>query len=62
LLLYFFEVLESTSAAFKITAYSVYVALILFATFYIRGQFVKNEQEKLSLMIDRLMRLQDQFD
>ena len=62
LLLYLFEVLQNTSTAFKITAYSVYTGLILFSTFYLRGRFVKNEQEKLSLMIDRLMRLQDQFD
>jgi hypothetical protein len=62
LLLYLFEVLQSTSTAFKITAYSIYTGLILFSTFYLRGRFVKGEQEKLSLMIDRLMRLQDQFD
>ena len=61
-MLYFFEVLQSASAAFKIAAYSVYIALILFCTFYIRKHFVKNEQEKLNLMIDRLMRLQEQFD
>src|ERR1700761_1213376 len=52
LLLYLFEVLQNTSTAFKITAYSVYTGLILFSTFYLRGRFVKNEQEKLSLMID----------
>jgi hypothetical protein len=62
LLLYFFEVLQSASTAFKIAAYSIYTALILFCTFYIRTNFVKGEQEKLGLMIDRLMRLQDQFD
>lgn len=62
LLLYFFEVLQSASTAFKITAYSIYVAFISFCTFYLRGRFVKNEQEKLNLMIDRLVRLQNQFD
>jgi MFS family permease len=62
LILYFFEVLQNSSTAFKVAAYSVYVALILFCTFYIRGHFVKNEQEKLNLMIDRLVRLQEQFD
>ncbi|MDB5118448.1 MAG: hypothetical protein JWQ79_3940 [Mucilaginibacter sp.] len=62
LILYFSEVLQNASETFKIAAYSVYTALILFCTFYIRRHFVKNEQEKLNLMIDRLMRLQDQFD
>jgi magnesium-transporting ATPase (P-type) len=62
LFLYFMEVLQSTSAMFKAISYSVYVAFVLFATFYIRGQFVKSEQEKLNLIIDRLTRLQNQFD
>jgi hypothetical protein len=62
LFLYFLEVLQSTSTMFKAIAYSVYVAFILFSTFYIRGLFVKNEQEKLNLIIDRLTRLQNQFD
>ena len=62
LLLYFFEVLQSSSVAFKTAAYSVYVVFILFCTFYIRRHFVKTEQEKLNLMIDRLIRLQNQFD
>lgn len=62
LFLYFMEVLQSSSAMFKIVSYAVYVAFILFSTFYIRKQFVKNEQEKLNLIIDRLTRLQNQFD
>ena len=62
LLLYFFEVLESASAAFKIVAYGITIAWLLFCTFYLKNRFVKSEQEKLNLMIDRLIRLQDQFD
>ncbi|MCC8425928.1 hypothetical protein [Mucilaginibacter sp. UR6-11] len=62
LLLYFYEVLQNTSTGFKIVAYAVYFAFILFSTFYIRGRFVKSEQDKLNLMIDRLIRLQNQFD
>jgi hypothetical protein len=62
LLLYFFEVLQSSSTSFKIAAYGFYFALTLFATFYIRDRFVKSEQDKLNLMIDRLIRLQNQFD
>ena len=62
LLLYFFEVLESASGAFKTAAYTGYTAFILFCSFYIRSHFVKTEQEKLNLLIDRLVRLQEQFD
>src|SRR5471030_1866384 len=62
LLLYFFEVLQSASPTFKIVAYSVTIAWLLFCTFYLKGRFVKSEQEKLNLMIDRLIRLQGQFD
>lgn len=62
LLLYFYEVLQSASAAFKIVAYGITAAWLLFCTFYLKGRFVKNEQHKLNLMIDRLIRLQDQFN
>jgi hypothetical protein len=62
LLLYFFEVLQSASAAFKTMAYGITIAWLLFCTFYLRGRFVKSEQDKLNLMIDRLIRLQNQFD
>ena len=62
LFLYLYEVLQNTSVAFKAMLYTSYCALILFSTFYIRKHFVKNEQEKLSQLIDRLVRLQGQFD
>ncbi|MGZ3758141.1 MAG: hypothetical protein ACXVAY_04135 [Mucilaginibacter sp.] len=60
--LYFFEVLQSASRAFKITAYTITGIWLLFCTIYLRRRFVTNEQEKLGLMIDRLIRLQSQFD
>ncbi|MDB4927245.1 hypothetical protein [Mucilaginibacter sp.] len=62
LLLYFFEVLQSASATFKVVAYGLTIAWLMFCTFYLKGRFVKSEQEKLNLMIDRLIRLQNQFD
>ncbi len=62
LLLYFYEVLESMSTTFKVLVYTSYSALILISTFFIRERFVKSEQEKLSQMIDRLSKLQGQFD
>ncbi len=62
LVLYFFEVLQSATEAFKIVAYSLSGLWLLFCTTYLRKRFVRNEQEKLGLMIDRLIRLQNQFD
>jgi Ca2+/Na+ antiporter len=60
--LYFFEVLQSATRVFKVTAYSLIGIWLLFCTVYLRKRFVNNEQEKLNLMIDRLVRLQNQFD
>jgi Flp pilus assembly protein TadB len=62
LVLYFFEVLQSLSTTFKIAAYGFSALWFLFCTFYLKSRFVKNEQEKVNLMIDRLIRLQNQFD
>ncbi len=62
LVLYFFEVLHTSSTAFKIAAYGFSALWLLFCTFYLRGRFIKNEQDKVNLMIDRLIRLQNQFD
>lgn len=62
LLLYFYEVLDGASTSFKIIAYTLTTAWLLFCTFYLKGRFVKSEQDKLNLMIDRLIRLQNQFD
>jgi len=62
LVLYFFEVLQSATKAFKLVAYSLSGLWLLFCTTYLRKRFVSHEQEKLSLMIDRLVRLQSQFD
>lgn len=62
LLFYFFEVLQSTTAVFKAVIYSLYGVLVLFTTFYVRERFVKNEQDKLGQLIERLTKLQGQFD
>lgn len=62
LLLYFFEVLQSASTGFKIAAYGLTGTWLLFCTFYLKNRFVKSEQDKLNLIIDRLVRLQSQFD
>jgi type IV secretory pathway TrbD component len=62
LVLYFYEVLQSASTAFKIIVYGISAIWLLFCTFFLKDRFVKNEQNKINVMIDRLIRLQDQFD
>ncbi|QHS57064.1 hypothetical protein GWR56_16535 [Mucilaginibacter sp. 14171R-50] len=62
LALYFVEVLQNASAIFKGVTYASIIIWFLFTTFYLKPRMFKNEEEKLNLMIDRLVRLQDQFD
>jgi hypothetical protein len=62
LALYFFEVLRDTSVQFKVIAYGLTTAWLLFCTFYLKNRIFKNEEEKLNLMIERLERLQGQFE
>ena len=60
--LYFVEVLRNTSDQFKLVAYGLTAAWLLFCTFYLKNRIFKIEKEKLNLIIDRLERLQDQFE
>ena len=60
--LYFFEVLQGASKALKVAAYGFTGIWFLFCATYLRKRFVLAEQEKLGLLIDRLVRLQNQFD
>ena len=62
LALYFIEVLELANFFFKLTTYSLIIVWFVFITFYMKPKMFKNEEEKLNLMIDRLIRLQEQFD
>jgi magnesium-transporting ATPase (P-type) len=62
LALYLIEVLETASLPFKLITYGSTVIWFLFTTFYLKPRMFKNEEEKLNLMIDRLVRLQEQFD
>jgi hypothetical protein len=62
LALYFIEVLENAPTYFKIITYGSTIIWFLFITFYLKPRMFKNEEEKLNLMIDRLIRLQEQFD
>jgi Ca2+/Na+ antiporter len=60
--LYFIEILENASLYFKLATYGFTFIWFMFTTFYIKPRMFKNEEEKLNLMIDRLERLQEQFD
>lgn len=60
--LYFIEVLRNVSVAGKVAIYSLTVIWFLFLTLYYKKRIFKNEEEKLNLMIERLERLQGQFE
>lgn len=60
--LYLFEVLHHLSSVIRFASYALIIGWLLFCTFYLKDRIFKNEQEKLNLMIDRLVRLQDQFE
>lgn len=62
LALYFVEILEDASTFVKLTIYGSTALWFVFVTLYLRPRMFKNEEEKLNLMIDRLVRLQEQFD
>lgn len=59
--LYTFEMLKQQSTTIRITCYIAWIAYIMFATYYLKDRIIKNEKEKISLMIERLERLRDQF-
>ena len=62
LALYFIEVLEDAPLYFKLITYGSTIVWFLFITLYLKPRMFKNEEEKLNLMIDRLLRLQEQFN
>lgn len=62
LALYFVEVLSRAPLYFKMITYGSTIIWFLFITLYLKPRMFRNEEEKLKLMIDRLIRLQEQFD
>ena len=60
--LYLIEILNSASIYYKIGFYTFTVIWILFLTFYYKKLIFKSQEEKLNLIIDRLERLQEQFE
>jgi hypothetical protein len=60
--LYLVEILNNVSVYYKIGFYSITIIWILFLTFYYKKRIFKSQEEKLNLIIDRLERLQEQFE
>jgi len=60
--LYFVEILQNASTFYKISIYSLTILWFLFLTFYYKKRIFRSEEEKLNLIIDRLERLQGQFE
>jgi hypothetical protein len=60
--LYFVEVLQNASTFYKVSIYSLTILWFLFLTFYYKKRIFRSEEEKLNLIIDRLERLQGQFE
>jgi len=61
LALYFLEVLNDATLIGKIVVYTLTVVWFLICTFYLKDRIVKNEEEKINLIVERLERLKDQF-
>ncbi|MBS1500662.1 MAG: hypothetical protein JST32_01275 [Bacteroidetes bacterium] len=60
--LYFVEILQTASVFYKVSIYTITVGWFLFLTFYYKKRIFRSEEEKLNLIIDRLERLQGQFE
>ena len=60
--LYLVEILNNVSVYYKIGFYSITIIWILFLTLYYKKRIFKSQEEKLNLIIDRLERLQGQFE
>lgn len=59
---YAYEVLERQSMIIKIICYILWFTYVMFTTFFLKDRIIKSENEKVSLMIEKLERLKDQFE
>lgn len=60
--LYFVEVLRNSTILYQVLVYGLTFVWIMFLTFYYKKRIFKNEEEKLNLIIEKLERLQGQFE
>jgi hypothetical protein len=60
--LYTIEILEYKSLLIKLLYYGFCIAYFLFFTFYLKDKLIENERNRVNSMIERLERLQGQFE
>jgi len=60
--LYTIEVFENKPLIFKIIYYTACAVYILFAIFYLKDRLIKREEKRVSYLIERLERLEGQFE
>lgn len=60
--LYTIEVLQNKPFIFKIIYYTICTAYVLFCTFYLKDRLIQREEKRVSYLIDRLERLEEQFE
>ncbi|UEG55290.1 hypothetical protein LLH06_09995 [Mucilaginibacter daejeonensis] len=59
---YTIEVFQNKPLMFKVTYYIFCAIYILFCTFYLKDRFIQREQKRVSYLIERLERLEGQFE
>jgi len=60
--LYTVEVLNNKPFIFRVIYYAVCTAYILFCTFYLKDKLIQREEKRVSYLIERLERLEEQFE
>lgn len=60
--LYTVEVLNNKPLIFRIIYYTVCTAYVLFCTFYLKDKLIQREEKRVSYLIERLERLESQFE
>jgi hypothetical protein len=60
--LYTVEVLNNKPLIFRIIYYTVCTAYVLFCTFYLKDKLIQREEKRVSYLIERLERLEGQFE
>jgi hypothetical protein len=60
--LYTVEVLNNKPLIFRIIYYIVCTAYVLFCTFYLKDKLIQREEKRVSYLIERLERLEGQFE
>ncbi|MFD1255407.1 hypothetical protein ACFQ3S_01245 [Mucilaginibacter terrae] len=60
--LYTVEVLNNKPLVFRIIYYTLCAAYVLFCTFYLKDKLIQREEKRVSYLIERLERLEEQFE